>query len=271
MIWRSRHDWIDRASFSRLEQNEVLLHVVELIKKKTEAWRKDPSQARPLVVFDLDSTLFEVGPRTLSIAKEFAREELNRGKTRQDLVAWWLARTPRDIAYTLRETASAGGFPVETLEAQRYLLELEAYWRLRFFTDEYLMEDLPAPGAAAFVRRVADLGIDILYLTGRHASTMSRGTQTALKHWGFPLFPGGANLVLKPEAAFDDSEFKGQLLAAEALKSDLVAFFDNEPANFSFVWEHFPEVELVFRHASCSTKEAKLVPLVHRISDFIIN
>ena len=271
MIWKTSHDWIEKTSFSDWEQTKILLHVIDLVKKKNSTWLDEPSRPRPLVVFDLDSTLFEVAPRTLSIAKEYAREQLLRAEKAPELAEWWLARKPREVAYTLAETAAAGGFPADHPEGLSYMVELERYWRARFFADEYLMEDLPAPGAAAFVRSIADLGVDILYLTGRHAESMSRGTLAALEHWGFPLVPGKSELAMKPKASLDDAEFKGELLGEIAAKADVVAFFDNEPANFSFFWERFPGAELIVRDASCAGTQALHVPLVHRIGDFIIN
>lgn len=261
------HEWVDKARFSPLSQTETLGYVLDSIAKfHATAGTRTASAAAPAVVFDLDSTLFDVKSRTLRIAKEFARTA--RGRYAEALHGFWLKLHPGAIHYTLEATAEANSFPSEARESQSYLADLKQFWRERFFAGEYLLHDTPALGARDYVRRVEDAGAHVVYLTGRDESAMGEGTKLALRHWGFPASPRTTTLAMKPRFGVDDAEFKDAFLASLRGRMAVLALFDNEPANFSVFAKNFPEASLVFRHSSCSRKPAEPVNLLYKIYDF---
>lgn len=263
---RSRHPWIDAAPFEAMSQIDVLNQIIEIIDKN----KKKPSSGVSTcsVVFDLDSTLFDVKSRSLRIAKEFARSPQASGHGKS-LREWWLGLSQPSLLYTIDETAAAHGFPLDREEGLRYLLDLKKYWFERFFTSEYLLHDVPVPGAREFVRRVEDAGAHVVYLTGRDRPRMERGTRFALRHWGFPMHPQRTRLGMKPNFAMDDGEFKDSYLAELRAEARVLALFDNEPANFRAFEKNFPDAALVFRHATCSQKQAHPVRKVYKIHDFL--
>ena len=96
----------------------------------------------PVVVFDLDHTLFDNGPRTWQILLEFAEA---RGHKALRAALDGLSHT--GLPYLLSETLARCGIEDDALHAEAF-----AFWRERFFTDEYQRFDLPLAGAVDFVR-----------------------------------------------------------------------------------------------------------------------
>ena len=147
---------------------------------------------------------------------------------------------------------------------------LRAFWFERFFASEYALNDLPAPGARNYVRLVEDAGAHIVYLTGRDVPLMEKGTRSALRHWGFPMSPRSTSLAMKAHVDDDDAEFKDAFLAGLCGRFAVLSLFDNEPANFAAFAKNFPEASLVFRHSSCSQKQASPVDRLYKIYDFLL-
>lgn len=89
--------------------------------------------------------------------------------------------------------------------------EEEAFWSL-FLSNRFLHLDRPAPGAAEFLQKIRDEGVEIVYLTGRHdeeGDSMRPGTESWLEGHGFPSPDrSGVELFMKPERKMGDREFK---------------------------------------------------------------
>ncbi|MCC7535983.1 MAG: haloacid dehalogenase-like hydrolase [Deltaproteobacteria bacterium] len=191
-------------------------------------------QSVPLVAFDLDGTLFDNRHRTLRIVQEFAQSvsstdpELSAKLSRLEDVA--------QISYLLSDTVR--GLGIEHSEA---LKAISSFWRDRFFTDDYCLFDRAEVGAVAFVRACYEAGASIVYLTGRDVPAMLLGTVRSLRDNGFPIGVAGIHLVLKPDASMPDEAFKRSALPSLDRAGDLVAFFDNEPANCNVCLAHSPE------------------------------
>lgn len=265
---RSCHPWIDGAKFETLTQAEVLGGVLERVREAVRARIKHGG--KPVkVVFDLDSTIFDVKPRTLRILKEFALTAQAR-EISQPLVDWSLGLVSHKLLYTLEESARANGVPESEETVRTFLKTAFRYWLDRFFTHQYVTTDHPAPGAVDFVNRVVDAGAVAVYLTGRDWPGMGRGTRTMLENCGFPVDPRCTELIMKPNAGLDDSEFKDEALRILRQEGEAVALFDNEPANFHVFEKNFPEAWLVFYHSNCSTKEARPVGRLYKIENFLL-
>jgi len=188
----------------------------------------------PLVVFDLDSTLFTTGPRNLRILREFAARGADRWPEVEAIVA---SLAVGDIGWGIDACLQARGLTDGSM-----LRELRAFWRPRFFSDEYLATDLPVPGAVEFVTACHDRGAMIYYLTGRHVGGMEIGTVRALGSHGFPYWRGRCVLHLKPSSAMGDRAFKDDALAdVRSYRGRVVATFENEPGNANAFLRAFPE------------------------------
>lgn len=264
---KSTHPWIESAKFEPHSQKEVLESILEQVRREARA--RIRGGGKPVkVIFDLDSTIFDVKPRSLRILKEFA--QTSRAREISSEIAEWSLKLPGfKLLYTMEESARANGIPGGEEMARAYLKEAFKYWLDRFFTHHYVTMDHPTPGAVDYVNRVVDAGGTAVYLTGRDWPGMGRGTTTMLEHWGFPVHPSVSEAILKPNAGLDDSEFKDEALRELRITGNAVALFDNEPANFHVFEKNFPEAWLVFYHSNCSTKDARTVNKIYRIDNFL--
>lgn len=264
---KSRHPWIDSAKFEPKGQKEVLNEIVEQVRRESQA--RIRGGGKPVkVIFDLDSTIFDVKPRSLRILKEFALTSRAR-EISAEIAEWSLKLPGFKLLYTMEESARANQIPGSEEKAREYLKEAFRYWLARFFTHHYVTVDHPTPGAVDYVNRIVDAGAKAVYLTGRDWPGMGRGTITMLEHWGFPVHPSVAEFILKPNAGLDDAEFKDEALRELRITGHAVALFDNEPANFHVFEKNFPEAWLVFYHSNCSTKDARGVSRIYRIDSFL--
>lgn len=264
---KSTHPWIDSSKFEPHSQKEVLDAIVEQVNRESRA--RIRGGGKPVkVIFDLDSTIFDVKPRSLRILKEFAQTK-RAHEISSEIAEWSLSLPGFKLLYTMEESARANNIPGGEPKAKEYMKEAFRYWLDRFFTHQYVTMDHPTPGAVDYANRIVDAGGTAVYLTGRDWPGMGRGTVAMLEHFGFPVHPSVAEMILKPYAGLDDSEFKDEALRELRITSSAVALFDNEPANFHVFEKNFPEAWLVFYHSNCSTKEARTVNKIYRIENFL--
>lgn len=192
--------------------------------------------ALPVLVFDLDSTLFSTCPRNLKILEDFVTA---RGEEHPLLKEIWPTLTEEDMGWNVHESLQERG-----VEDEELLADLRQFWAARFFTDEFCEIDTPVPGAPEFVSACHDAGAFIYYLTGRHVHGMEKGTVNGLVKHGFPLFTGKATCQLKPDFYANDKEFKTAALdAVRSLDGEVVATFENEPGNANLFMRAFPEAK----------------------------
>lgn len=211
------------------------------------------SAASPiLAVFDLDSTLFDLRARIQEILYDFARDPAHQERHPDPCRKLLQVRIERKD-WGLGEPLARVGL----LESEHPALfeELRSHWSFRFFSDDYLHRDLPLAGAVEFVQELARAGGHILYLTGRDEPRMLSGTLASLSAWNFPLSPPESRLLLKPDAALDDAEFKAEILAVECARYGRVWFFENEPVNLRAARKRCPAVRLVFVDTNHSGRE----------------
>lgn len=196
-----------------------------------------PGRPTPVVAFDLDGTLFDARPRTLEILLEY-REEVAAADP--DLADALLSLGIDDIAYLLTDTLKQCG----VYRADR-VREVSTYWHDRYFTDEYIQCDLPLDGAPEYVRACHERGATVVYLSGRDIPGMLAGTVTKLRDEAFPVAVAGAQVILKPDPNMHEEAFKRGAIASLSRLGEVVAFFDNEPANCNLAKVRFPGQQVV--------------------------
>lgn len=190
-----------------------------------------------MVVFDLDATLYDNRPRTIEILMEY-RDEV---AAEQPEVAEALeSMTIESIQYLLSDSLKEVGISRADLVS-----DITRYWHDRFFTDEYLAHDTPLEGSAEYVHACHESGAIVVYLTGRDVPGMFLGTVASLRDCGYPVGVAGTELVLKPDANLPDEAFKRGALPTLDRLGDLVAFFDNEPANCNLAKAMYPDSTVV--------------------------
>ncbi|OGQ26001.1 MAG: hypothetical protein A2138_25050 [Deltaproteobacteria bacterium RBG_16_71_12] len=199
-----------------------------------------PAGPSPVVVFDLDGTLFDNGPRTWQILVDFA-EATGNTSLRGALDA--LPRT--GLPYLLRDVLSRCGHTDERLAADAH-----AFWKQRFFTNEFQRFDEPVHGAVRFVRALFDAGATVAYLSGRDAPNMLVGCAAALRRHRFPIGIPRTAIVLKHAYEDTDLDFKRQAVAFVGTLGAVAATFDNEPAMCNLFAERWPAAAHYFVHTT---------------------
>ena len=116
----------------------------------------------PVVIFDLDSTLFDVSPRTQAILDTFLKLPHVQEQHPKE---YSLLRTVQIQSgdWGLRQPLEKMGFQ-STPDFHKTLRE---YWRQHFFSSQFLHHDQPYVGAIEYVTALQDIGAQIYYLTGR--------------------------------------------------------------------------------------------------------
>jgi hypothetical protein len=197
------------------DQTALLRSILDRIR------RAGPQPA--VVVFDLDGTLHDNRPRSTVILKELADAWEERFP---EAAARARQATPERLEYLLQDTLGALGIHDGDLHQHAV-----TFWKERFFRDHYLQHDQEVPGAAAFARAAHEAGAILVYLTGRDMPNMSAGSWSSLRTLGFPIGVVGTELVCKPSFDIPDETFKRGVAPTMARLGEVIAAFDNEPAN----------------------------------------
>ncbi|MDO9019314.1 MAG: HAD family hydrolase [Deltaproteobacteria bacterium] len=214
---------------------------------------------RPVVIFDLDGTLYDNRPRTIRIVHALAAAlppECDRD------AAIIRALGPGDLRYRLDDTLRPLGVSedVITLAKER--------WFRRFFTDTACADDVPVRGAAPFVQRCFHRGATVVYLTGRDIPGMLVGTVRTLRDDGFPIGQPRVELVLKPTFEEDDTGFKRRMLDPMSELGTIVATFENEPGNCNLFHHRWPASHSVLIETQFAPGAPDLEPGCLRVPDF---
>jgi hypothetical protein len=239
------------------EQHALLRRIVARAKHDPSRDRGKPT---PVVCFDLDGTLLDNRPRTCAILREHA-ETLTSSDP--ETAACLLAAKPDEMAYLLTDTLERLG----VIESER-VARAQAFWRDRFFADDHLRYDVPVHGAVEFAKACYDAGAILIYLTGRDLPLMGIGTWRSLRDVGFPIGVPGTELVLKPDAQMPDEAFKRLEAPKLARVGEIIAAFDNEPANCNTLLAQNPECVSVLVDTQHLPGAPSLDPGVVVLGDF---
>jgi hypothetical protein len=255
-----RNHWKQASQFHDLSELEVLREVAKRVADTHSHGKK------PIVLLDLDSTLYEVGPRTHQIIREWMdTPEANQFPN----VKRELERLEHEhVGYSLRDTFGAIGLSVSDNEVSDAMGVMKAFWQDRFFSSKYLTFDRAYPGSAQFVRELHQMGAFIVYLTGRDEPGMGDGTRAMLVRDGFPWAVERTHLLLKPAYGLPNLEHKTG--AAEFIRrhGELIASFENEPANLVAIYDLFPEAMHIFVETVSSDHAAPAGNGLYRIRGF---
>jgi hypothetical protein len=213
----------------------------------------------PVVVFDLDGTLFDNGPRTWNILAEFA-EASGRGTLRRALNDLRATGLP----YLLTDTLRLAGVTDEAT-----LVEARAFWAARFFTHTYQTLDVPLAGARRFVDECYKAGALVVYLTGRDVPGMAVGCVQSLHDHGFPVALARTSLILKHDFDTPDIDFKTEAVEFIHRLGTVVASFDNEPGNVNMFLRRWPSSLSVLIETTHAPGAPTLAEDAARAGDFL--
>lgn len=187
----------------------------------------------PVVVFDVDGTLYDNRARTQRILLEYADEI--RGAFPE--LADALTGLDRDgVSYMLADTLHGCG-----VTRNDAVQDVTRFWRERFFSDAYLAHDETVHGAVGYARACHQAGATIVYFTGRDVSRLLGPTLDGLRDRGFPVGVAGVEVLFNPDATLPDEAFKRVAMPSLDRIGRVVALFDNEPANCNVAHQRYPE------------------------------
>lgn len=221
--------------------------------------RAKAGEPTPVVVFDLDGTLMDNRPRTAVILQEFAADLRREAHSAAEALA---AARVETMAYLVSDSLQRLG-----VEHPEVIERAEAYWRSRFFTDDYLHHDTAIEGSVELARACYAAGATLVYFTGRDLPLMSLGSFQSLRDLGFPIGVVGTELVCKPDAKIPDEVFKREEGPKLSRIGNVVAAFDNEPGNCNAFLEMCPEADVVFVDTQHLPGAPPLAPKVHIVGD----
>jgi len=213
---------------------------------------------RAVVIFDLDSTIFDNKPRQARILREF-------GQARGIAPLSTCKASHFSSGWDLRAAMRACGLTAD--EAERLYREAKTFWLQRFFTGDYCREDEAIPGAPQFVKAVADTGAIICYVSGR-PEEMRQGTLDAMRKCGFLTPSEGVHLILKASPEIFDDDFKREAHRKIAELGEVVAVFDNEPTHVNDYRRSFPEATVVHLATDHSGRPVALLEGILSVPDF---
>lgn len=243
----SRKQWRENSHFYPYSEKEVL----ELIARRVQQFK---GTQRPLVLLDLDSTLYDVSHRTIAIVQHWLETSpAIPGELAQALKTL----TSSQMGYSVKDTLANLGFPVVTQELEAIASALKSYWWDRFFSSDYMPHDLPYAGAVEYANHLYDLGAELCYLTGREEKRMRKGTETNLVRDGFPFGSSDIRLVMRQGLDLSDAAHKAQQAKQLAQQGFLVASFENEPVNLVTLSKLLPQAAHIFVDTVCSDSEAE--------------
>lgn len=212
----------------------------------------------PVVVLDIDSTLFSTAERHRRILVDFA---LAQGD--DALIAFATATSAADFGWSVDDPLVAAG-----LDEPARCASLMRFWGPRFFSSDYAKLDTPTPGAVAYVQSLVARGAFVVYLTARTTPQMSAGTVALLQGNHLPLFDGRTALVMKPGSGTSDGDFKAEVLPRLARLGTVVATFDNEPHHVNTFRSAFPDGVHVWLNTVHGPDAPRLEDGAHTIGDF---
>lgn len=242
-----------------MKHSDLLIRINNTIKQL----RKDARKVA--AVFDIDSTLYDVGPRLEQILIDYARDP-EKQKLFPDLVPKLQNIRVLRQDWGIFNALERVGLDGHHQEFQKDILQ---WWKERFFSNDYIHFDQAYPGSVDYVNLLHSNGADIFYLTGRDQDRMGRQSPVVLKQSGFPLNETSAQLILKPHKSMDDARFKTDWFhQIESNNYAKIYFFENEPVNINLLRKELPHIEIIFFDSTHSKKEE--APLdIPQIMDYL--
>ena len=262
--------WRKVCRFQPVSQGQTLdmvLQAVEVAMDRYKRRGRDKSIKRPLVVLDLDDTLFKSNQsRTWRILREWLAE---RPSLPRDVRRPLAALAPEALAYRLVDTfTQVAGLDLGKPHVKVAFADFDAYWNQRFFSNAYCQDDALQAGAVAYAKKLEALEANIAYLTGRDAPRMGKGTRKAIATSGLPRLSRRVKVFLKPNKDMDDAVFKKSVRGKLSAWGHVIATFDNAPANCVVLKDAFPQALNVFVDTVFDPGPVSIRHGLFKISDF---
>ncbi len=188
---------------------------------------------KPIIVFDLDRTLFNIDGRVAAIMQ------------------------------------AVGITSITTADARS---RTSAFGRLFYYDASYLIHDTAFVGAPEFVETLSKtIGVSILYLSGRLKNDFQQATVEQLSRHGFPsgLLVLKPQDSIDPLSAVSTHVFKSRILQDLRETNPIVAIFDDSKRNVQ-EFRSVLDVETLIVYISTNSpasNHASMLPGIHTVDD----
>ena len=210
-----------------------------------------------LLVFDLDSTVFDNRPRQSRIVREY-------GKARGLAPLETCEARHWNSGWDLKAAMIACGLSPELAEKNYH--DAKNYWGARFFTSEYCVDDIEVPGAPQYLDAALKTGAQVVYVTGRHEE-MRAGSVKCMAKCKMPVPGDRVSLVMKPTLRESDDSYKIQAHAQLAKMGTVVAAFDNEPTHANDYAKNFADATVIHLATDHSGRPVELLSRIISVPD----
>lgn len=228
--------------------NDSLQLILDLAQKAKQSGQK------PVIVFDLDDTLFLTSSRSLKIVQEFIGQKdiLSEFPEESKILS---KMKENDFLYSFKDTLIK-----MNITNEQFIILLSTFWKKAFFQNSYIAEDKMINSASIFLNCLTNKhGIDLIYLTGRPMMNL-KGTKESLIKNNFPLTNTNARLILNSGKYKNTIEYKKQTMIEISQTSPIIASFENESKNLQMMDENFPDAVMIFLDIKQSAIAKQFVP-----------
>lgn len=203
-----------------------------------------------LVLFDLDSTIFNVSHRSQAIINELCENQDFKAKFPDSV------EKLQKLKLTYRDWGIFEALKKSKIEAPLEFFEIiNKTWKKNFFINEYIKYDRVYDGVVDYVHQVQKTVTQLAYLTGRNRPFMGEGTEASLLQHGLPFTKEAVELFMKPEKGGIDELYKESVVRDFVGEFDHIWVFDNEPVILNHLEDKFSDIHLVYIDTVHSGKE----------------
>jgi hypothetical protein len=215
--------------------------------------------SKGVLVFDLDSTVFDNRPRQARIVREYGAQKGLDALTKCQAFHF-------TNGWDLKHACMKAG--LGEADAESIHRDLKNFWGARFFTSPYCKDDIEIVGAPRFLHACVKTGAKLVYVTGRHEE-MRAGSIEAMGRCGLPLPNGpGVALMMKPTLRESDDAYKRVAHQLLEEMGTVLAAFDNEPTHVNDYASRFPSCVPVHLATDHSGRPVTLADRVISIPHF---
>ena len=260
-----------KKDLKKTNSSKLIDKITQTSKNISESINKDSNKdlnQNILVLFDLDSTLFNTIYRSLAILQDFANNYRFNHKC-EDLcnnIDQFFDQNPPDYkdiqeVYNLFDLIETHFYyPID--RKSQLAKVLMDFWKSRFFDGKWIVYDKLYKGAKNFIDQVSAIDhVTIGYLSARYHSKLYLASIKALCQHALPrpnkasiinnkkadksrFFDPKSNFVLlKPSIFIDDLEFKKLRIGQLIKHYHRIFYFENDPQIVAMVIDQFPMVE----------------------------
>lgn len=228
-----------------MDKKNLFNHILNLAKESPAKFGKSL-----LVVFDLDSTLFNVSPRSQKII-EIISSDPSLNDSYPESCHELSQVIIHELDWGIREAIERH----HVKGPNEFFIKVRDLWVKHFFSNNFLTHDKIYQEAKNLINNLHSVGASIKYLTGRDKIRMEPGTTSVLKLHNLPYTDQPSHIIVKPDSSRPDAPFKLNELKKHLKDFSQVWLFDNEPVILNHISNHLPEVNLVYVDTVHSGKE----------------